>query len=243
MAGRNPGVNRFAGGGDGGVRWRTLVRMAVLLLDVMDTLVHDPFHQMPAFFGLDMAGFLAAKHPTAWLDFERGRIDEATYFDRMFSDGRSFDREAFLAMLDARYRWIEGVEPLLVALRARGHALYALSNYPSWYQRIEARLGLSRYLEWRFVSCMTGVRKPDPRSYLGPAESLGLLPEECLFIDDRTKNCDAAKACGLDAIHFRWASQLEADLVQSIPQRAQHVYHPCLRPCYQCGVICEHQVR
>ncbi|HTV22042.1 MAG TPA: HAD-IA family hydrolase, partial [Polyangiaceae bacterium] len=34
------------------------------------------------------------------------------------------------------------------------------------------------------------------------ARELGLPPAEVLFIDDRAKNCDAARAIGMRAIHF-----------------------------------------
>ena len=44
----------------------------VLLFDVMDTLVYEPFHhEMPAFFGLSFDELMAAKHPTAWVEFEQ----------------------------------------------------------------------------------------------------------------------------------------------------------------------------
>jgi hypothetical protein len=47
----------------------------ILLLDVMDTIVYDPFyHDMPKFFGLTLKELLAAKHPTAWIQVCRGTI-------------------------------------------------------------------------------------------------------------------------------------------------------------------------
>ena len=49
----------------------------VLLLDVMDTLVKDPFFEhMPRHFGMTFKELLAEKHPTAWLEFERGGAEE-----------------------------------------------------------------------------------------------------------------------------------------------------------------------
>jgi putative hydrolase of the HAD superfamily len=73
---------------------------------------------------------------------------------------------------------------------------------------IEEALALSRYVPWSFVSCDTGVRKPDPRAFLGPARSLGRPPAELVLVDDRAANCEAARAAGLDAIHFTDASSL-----------------------------------
>ena len=92
--------------------------------------------------------------------------------------------------------------------------MHTLSNYPSWYQTIEERLGLSRYLPWTFVSCKTGVRKPDPAAFLGPAQALALPPEACLFIDDRGSNCKGAAAVGMQALRFEGTPLLREQLTE-----------------------------
>ena len=190
-------------------------RRSIVLCDVMDTLVHEPFHlEMPAFFHLSLEELVAAKHPTAWIEFELGALSEEQFLARFFRDGRGFDRAAFVRAVRAAYRWLPGMQELLAALAARGHAIHALSNYPCWYRMIEERLALSRYLAWSFVSCETGVRKPDPRAFLGAAARLGVAPGECLLIDDREHNCSAARALGMAALRFTSAGELAEALAQ-----------------------------
>lgn len=64
----------------------------VLVFDVMDTIVFDPFYtQMASFFGLTFKELLAAKHPTAWVEFEKGLIDEREFYSKFFADGRNCD--------------------------------------------------------------------------------------------------------------------------------------------------------
>ncbi|MDY7092354.1 MAG: HAD family phosphatase [Acidobacteriota bacterium] len=185
----------------------------VLLLDVMDTLVHDPYHrEQPAFFGLALDQLQALKHPTAWIDFELGRITEEEFLRRFFRDGRPFDHLAFRQHVAASYRWIDGMEELLAELVAEGFEAHALSNYPVWYRLIEEKLRLSRYLAWSFVSCRTGVRKPEPASYLGAARSLGLYPSQCLVVDDRPANVAGARQSGMAAILFEGADALRQEL-------------------------------
>lgn len=185
----------------------------VVLFDVMDTLVVDPFRDvMPAFFGLTFEEMMRAKDPHAWVDFELSRIDEATFFARFFADRRAFDGDAFRAHVEAAYRYVDGVEPVLARLRARGVPMHALSNYPSWYALVDRRVGLSRYLDGRFVSFETGVRKPDAEAYVGAARALGAPPARCLFVDDRAGNCEAAIDVGMDAFVFTDARALEAEL-------------------------------
>ncbi len=185
-----------------------------LLFDIMSTVVYDPFAvELPAFFNLSMRELLAQKHPTAWQDFERGAIDEATFWRMFFLDGRQVDHERLSQVMIDAYRFEPGMEALLQELLDAGVAMHALSNYPSWYERIERKLKLSRFMSWRFVSCHTGVRKPEPQAYLGAARALGLSPERCLLIDDRRVNCQAAEALGMRAVRYTDAASLRAALI------------------------------
>jgi len=186
-----------------------------LLFDVMGTLVVDPFYErVPAFFGMTFHELLDAKHPTAWVEFETGEIDEAAFVPRFFRDGRVFDHEGLKRAMKEGYRWIDGMLPLVEELRGAGVSMHVLSNYTAWYRMIEERTGLSRYVPWSFVSCKTGVRKPNVESYLGASRLLGVSPGECLFIDDRAVNCEAARSVGMPAILFENAVSLREELRQ-----------------------------
>lgn len=187
----------------------------ILLLDVMGTLVRDPFFEdLPRHFGLTFEALLRDKHPRAWIDFESGHIDEATFVRRFFADGRHVDLDALRGCVAAGYRFLPGIEALLEELRGRGVEMHALSNYPPWYRLIEARLGLGRFLRWSFVSCETGVRKPAPQAYLGALERLGVPATRCLFVDDAEGNCAAARAVGIDAVRFAGAPALREELAR-----------------------------
>ena len=174
-----------------------------ILWDLMDTLVRDPFFtHMPGFFGLTLEQLIAQKHPTAWRDFELGRIGEEELYARFFRDRRPIDGPGLRAHMQSGYSWIEGIPELLEQLAARQVPMHLLSNYPPWYRLCDAQLGVSRLVAPSFVSCNTGVRKPDPEAYLGASRALGVAPNECLFVDDRAPNCDAARAVGMDAVRF-----------------------------------------
>lgn len=179
-------------------------QVEVILWDLMDTLVRDPFFtHMAPFFGLSFEQLLEHKHPSAWLEFELGAIDEGELFARVFRDGRPVDGQGLKRSMQAGYRFIDGIEPLLRELKSRRVPMHLLSNYPPWYDLCDAQTGFSSFVEPSFVSCKTGVRKPDREAYLGACRALDKEPERCLFIDDRAKNCRAAEAAGLHAIHFR----------------------------------------
>lgn len=195
----------------------TVPRPRAILFDVMDTLVRDPFRDViPGFFGMTLEELLAVKHPSAWVEFERGERDHGSFMRDFFADGRPFDHGAFERAVKAAYEWLPGMEELLARLGGEGVTLVALSNYPDWYRWIDERLGVGRYLhcDWERVSFHTGVRKPDAEAYLGAARSLELPPSACLFIDDRQSNVDAAHAVGMDALRFEGVDGLLAALTE-----------------------------
>lgn len=185
----------------------------VLLFDIMDTLVVDPFHEaIPAFFGLSLPELIQNASPGAWVLFERGELLPSEYAERMFADGRSVEWHAFEAHVRAAYRWVEGMEELLTELRGRGIEMHALSNYPVLYRVVDEVVGLSRFVELSFVSCNTRHRKPDPEAFLHASRELGRSPAECLLIDDRPQNCEAARRLGMPAVEFEDAKSLAHEL-------------------------------
>lgn len=193
--------------------------LPILLLDVMSTIVYDPFaREMPAFFGMTLDELLEAKHPTAWLDFERDEITEQTFFEQFFPDeGPDFDPAEFKAHVRQAYAFNPGMEQLLADLHDAGVEMHALSNYPSWWKMIEEELVLSRFLDWSFVSCKTGYRKPEAEAYLHAVRELGAEPWDCMFVDDRPINCTAAVAMGLEVVEFESADQLREELPKGWP--------------------------
>nr|XP_024370990.1 flavin mononucleotide hydrolase 1, chloroplatic-like [Physcomitrium patens]PNR57210.1 hypothetical protein PHYPA_004203 [Physcomitrium patens] len=188
-------------------------KVPVLLLDVMGTLVRDPFYEdIPAFFGMTMKELLAEKHPTCWIEFEMGQLTEDEVIKKFFADGRDFDIQGLKECMTKGYTYLEGVEELLQRLLSAGYTMHAFSNYPCWYSMIENTLQLSQYMPWTFVSCHMGLRKPDLEIYLEAARRLKLDPSDCVFVDDRAKNVEAAMAVGMKGIVFRNAKQLEEEL-------------------------------
>ena len=200
-------------------------RPRVLLLDVLDTLVVDPFFKgmHSDVFGFESIDeFFAAKDNQAYLDFETGAMTEAECFDRYFLDGRAVDVPALRAYLRRKYKFVPKIEPLLAELQALPAVeLHVLSNYGPWWTLIEEELALSRYVPWTFVSCQTGVRKPEPAAFQIALDRLGVAPGEVVFVDDSQTNVDAAAALGMRAVRATGdVPALRSALVEHWPELA-----------------------
>ncbi|XP_021890926.1 flavin mononucleotide hydrolase 1, chloroplatic [Carica papaya] len=189
--------------------------LPILLFDIMDTVVRDPFYEdVPAFFRMPMKDLLECKRPTAWIEFEKGMIDEAELGRKFFKDGKSFDLEGLKNCMIRGYSFLEGMEQLLQDLKQNNLEMHAFTNYPIWYQLIEDKLKISTYLSWTFCSCIIGKRKPDPDCYLEVLKHLNVHPASCIFIDDRLRNVEAAVEAGIVGLHFKNANLLRQDLLQ-----------------------------
>lgn len=53
------------------------------------------------------------------------------------------------------------------------------------------------------LSYQIGAIKPEPAMYEAISMKLGVLPEECVFIDDQERYCDGARHSGMKAVVFR----------------------------------------
>ncbi|CAI0559561.1 unnamed protein product [Linum tenue] len=190
-------------------------KLPVLLFDIMDTVVRDPFYgDIPSFFGMSMQELLECKHPTAWMEFEKGMIDEVGLTRPGF--GIEF-QILVLHIIAASKRasfWVSEMKELLDTLKRRNYEMHALTNYPVWYEMIEEKLDISAYLSWTFCSCTIGKRKPDPDLYLEVVRRLQVDPGHCIFIDDRIRNVDAAVEVGMKGVHFKNADLLQKDLAR-----------------------------
>nr|AFK41397.1 unknown [Lotus japonicus] len=188
-------------------------KLPILLFDIMDTLVRDPFYEdVPAFFGMSFKELIDCKHPTAWLEFEKGSIDEMELARIFFKDGRDFDLEGLKTCMRNGYSYIDGIEQLLFTLKQNNFEMHAFTNYPTWYQLIEDKLKLSTYLSWTFCSCTHGKRKPDTEFYMEALRHLKVDPASCIFVDDRKRNVEAATEVGIRGVQFKNVNLLREEL-------------------------------
>lgn len=109
---------------------------------------------------------------------------------------------------------IEESVRLLERLHAQnGRHLYALTNwshetFPIAWERYD----FLRLFEGIVVSGQEKIAKPDPRIYHILLERYKVRAETAVFIDDIEANVEAARALGIEAIHFRGAGLLEEQL-------------------------------
>lgn len=129
---------------------------------------------------------------------------------------------------DAFMQFLIGIPPhrlaQLRALRQAGYGLYLLSNTNPvmWNAKIadefrqEGKSGPADYFDGLTTSFECKVMKPDPAIFAAMLHSGGIKGSETLFLDDSEANCEAARRCGIHALHVPQGSEF-MELLRTVP--------------------------
>lgn len=198
----------------------------------------------------DIGNVLIEWHPERFYDAEIGENRRRAMFDAVDLHGmnervdRGEDfRNTIYATADTvpefrdeirmwHDRWIEIAQPaiphsvkLLRALRQRGVAVFALTNFGiGSFDCAETVYPFLTDFDRRYISGHMAVLKPDPVIYEMVEADCGLPPETLIFADDRPDNIQAAADRGWQTHLFDgpkgWANRLLAEGLLT-PQEAQ----------------------
>jgi putative hydrolase of the HAD superfamily len=83
-----------------------------------------------------------------------------------------------------------------------------------WIERHEREFVISKYFDELFYSAQLGMQKPDSKIYQHMLDTMNVVAEECVFIDDKPSNIEAARALGIKGIIYENPEQLKRELKQ-----------------------------
>jgi putative hydrolase of the HAD superfamily len=151
-------------------------------------------------------------------DYDRGTIDGPVYWRRI---AKAAAKEITPAQIDGLIAadiaiWMRA-NPVMMewvhALKNHGMKIAVLSNMP-----IEISTHMRQYAPWfrdfDYVcfSAEVHLAKPEPAIFQACMKVVRARPEECLFIDDRAENVEAARALGMHGLQFVSVQRLAADI-------------------------------
>ncbi len=102
-------------------------------------------------------------------------------------------------------------------LRERGLGIYLLSNYPRrMFEQHSEVFDFLPFVDGMVVSSHVNLMKPDPAIYHALLDKYGLRAGECVFVDDRPVNTEAAARLGMSTVTYVSAGQAESELLRII---------------------------
>lgn len=165
-------------------------------------------------FGLDAAEF-EERHAEAVGALEAGAMTLREYLDTaVFHRPRAFDREAFTAFM--REQSVPHTETVALARELGASGRYRLLTLNNESAELNAyrvrRFGLAECFVAFVSSCWVGAVKPARRIYEAALAVAQVEPERAVFIDDRARNLEPARVLGMQAVRYRGAAALRAEL-------------------------------
>ena len=92
---------------------------------------------------------------------------------------------------------IPGVVEVLAYFHGKLKMGIVTSSRRDHFEIIQQRTGFGKYFDFTITSDECPATKPDPAPYLLGLEKLGLLPEQCLVVEDSLRGLTSARAAGI----------------------------------------------
>lgn len=94
------------------------------------------------------------------------------------------------------------VPAVLKTLKRHGFRLGVISDtFPSLEESLKA-MHLACYFDSFTASSIVGAGKPDPAIFRAATQSLGVAPQNCIFVDDCREEAEGARRQGFTAFHL-----------------------------------------
>jgi len=155
------------------------------------------------FFGIDRE-LLLKKYDTAAAGFTTGKITENDLWKTLgfeIKTEMTAVNSLWLQAFNSAYAEKRKLHDLAEQLKNKGFYIGMLSNTEPPVADSYSERGYS-FIDVPVFSCVEGMAKPDPGIYRITAERLKVLPQECIYTDDKLEYVQAARAVGMEGIHF-----------------------------------------
>lgn len=152
-----------------------------------------------------------------WGELDHGLYEEAEILEHFREDNRAHLDE-FNLVWDNRDKLVEPYAyavQWIARLKDSGLKVYLLSNYPKDVFALHTECGHFPFLDMvdgKVVSGFVRMVKPNVDIYEYLLSEYGLNAGECVFIDDREDNVEAARALGMKGIVFHGYGQACGEL-------------------------------
>lgn len=179
--------------------------MKTVIFDMFGVIAIDPAANLMPFVKDKLKHFSDDEIEDIWLKAATGCISSHDFFKMLGFEGDigKLERE-YLDTVEVDESFFEATE----RLKGKGFRLALLSNDISeWSLYIRQKFNLDCHFDLVVISGECGLIKPDTRIFEHALSRLSETAENCVFIDDRVKNLDAAGRLGMDTILFDRSSK------------------------------------
>lgn len=150
-----------------------------------------------------------------WKEYDRGVMSDEEILDAFVRNDTGIEKEIRESLADisgmlVRYDY---AIPWIKSLKENGYRVLVLSNFSlKAVTECAAALDFLPYTDGGILSYQDKLIKPQPEIYELLLSRYGLVPEECVFMDDLEENIKGAADAGIRTILFRNEKQAKEEL-------------------------------
>lgn len=150
-----------------------------------------------------------------WDKHDRGVLSDEEFIQESLKIAPGIEPEmrAFFKNIHQMVKEYDYAEPWVLDLKRAGYKVYILSNYgvtPFAYAKEHFKF--LKHVDGMVISSDVHYVKPEPEIYQLLLDKYHLVPQECVFMDDREDNAAAAAAFGIHSIVFKNRGQALGEL-------------------------------
>lgn len=152
-----------------------------------------------------------------WAEYDRSLRSYEELLAEFVSNNPEIEKEILLFMEHEKesIREFPYAKEWVKKFKDKGYNCYVLSNYPKrTFEMTRSERSFEEHMDGTIYSYAAQMIKPEKEIYQTLLESYGLIPEECVFLDDNLANVEAARKIGIQALHFQTKEEIEEDLRQ-----------------------------
>jgi len=173
--------------------------MKTVILDMYGVIIKDPKGRLMPFLSRTFSDLLEEDMKRIWVKAAVGEMSSLAFLKQIgYSGDVKRIQTEYLDTVE-----IDGGFHRSAALLKERYRLALLSNDLSeWNAYLREKFNINQYFDAIVVSGDVRIKKPDPEIFTLLLERLNQPASQCVFIDDRESNLDAAEALGMDVILF-----------------------------------------
>ena len=140
-----------------------------------------------------------------WIKLDEGTIKKVDAIQIMLS---KLPERLHEACIEIMKNWQDGlvinteILGFIDYLKSNGYKTYILSNAPLDLPEYLEKQDLNKYFDGKIISAEEKISKPNKKIYELILKRFSLIPEECLFLDDRLENIESAISCDINGYVF-----------------------------------------
>lgn len=140
-----------------------------------------------------------------WQKLDEGTIEKQDAINIMLS---KLPQKLHDSCIGIMKDWQEGfvintqILDFINTLKNKGYNTYILSNAPLDVPAYLEKADLNKYFDGKIISAEEKLAKPDKKIYELILNRFSLVPDECLFLDDKPENIGGAISCGINGYVF-----------------------------------------